>query len=228
MSKKLAAQALDALLSSQSTISKKNTSTVTSTTVLKKKTKKGKVQKDRLPATKTGLKKIKHELRYGHSVRRKQEEKEAKENPLGNVVQFLILQSVPSCCFVSQQSSWCYVYLPACVDDLVEKLKSQQEKEQAIVERNLNYYKVTNRVSKKELELRKKVKIREYLVQRTSRYMSCHAWGGSAIKLLRERSKGESSSRKIATEQDESDGDEGRRRRDDQDMDRGFDARLQP
>ncbi|KAF9280231.1 hypothetical protein BGZ68_007428 [Mortierella alpina] len=147
MSKKLAAQALDALLSSQSTISKKNTSTATSTTVLKKKTKKGKVQKDRLPATKTGLKKIKHELRYGHSVRRTQEEKEAKENPL-------------------------------------ERLKSQQEKEQEIVERNLNYYKVTNRVSKKEHELRKK------------------------IKLLRERSKGDSGSRKTATEQDESDGED--------------------
>ncbi|CAO3571010.1 unnamed protein product [Mortierella alpina] len=144
MSKKLAAQALDALLSSQTTISKKKTSATTSTTVLKKKTKKGKVQKDRLPATKTGLKKIKHELRYGHSVRRTQEEKESKENPL-------------------------------------ERLKSQQEKEQAIVERNLNYYKVTNRVSKKELELRKK------------------------IKLLRERSKGDSGSRKTATEQDESD-----------------------
>ncbi|KAF9927340.1 hypothetical protein BGZ75_004530 [Mortierella antarctica] len=143
MSKKLAAQALDALLSSQSTTSKKNSST----TVLKKTTKKGKVQKDRLPATKTGLKKIKHELRYGHSVRRTQEEKESKENPL-------------------------------------ERLKSQQEKEQAIVERNLNYYKVTNRVSKKELELRKK------------------------IKLLRERSKGEPGSRKTVTEQDESDGED--------------------
>lgn len=91
MSKKLAAQALDALLSSQSTISKKNTSTATSTTVLKKRTKKGKVQKDRLPATKTGLKKIKHELRYGHSVRRTQEEREAKENPLGNVVLFFFI-----------------------------------------------------------------------------------------------------------------------------------------
>ncbi|KAF9555216.1 hypothetical protein EC968_009070, partial [Mortierella alpina] len=126
MSKKLAAQALDALLSSQSTISKKNTSTATSSTVLKKKTKRGKVQKDRLPATKTGLKKIKHELRYGHSVRRTQEEKESKENPL-------------------------------------ERLKSQQEKEQAIVERNLNYYKVTNRVSKKELELRKKATAAELI-----------------------------------------------------------------
>lgn len=31
------------------------------------------------------------------------------------------------------------------------------EKEEAIVEKNLNYYKVTQRVSKKELELRKKV-----------------------------------------------------------------------
>jgi len=31
------------------------------------------------------------------------------------------------------------------------------EKEETIVEKNLNYYKVTQRVSKKELELRKKV-----------------------------------------------------------------------
>jgi len=39
----------------------------------------------------------------------------------------------------------------------VVKLKTEQEKEEAIVERNLNYYKVTSRVSKKELDLRKKV-----------------------------------------------------------------------
>ncbi|KAG0204107.1 hypothetical protein BGX28_003868 [Mortierella sp. GBA30] len=149
MSKKLAAQALDALLSNQSSLSKGKPSSATSTASQLKKTKKTRVQKDRLPATKTGLKKIKHELRYGHSVRKAKEEKEAKENPL-------------------------------------EKLKSQQEKEQAIIERNLNYYKVTNRVSKKELELRKKVSI---------------------IKMLREKAKGESK-RTPAVDQDESDGED--------------------
>ncbi|KAG0368383.1 hypothetical protein BC939DRAFT_453834 [Gamsiella multidivaricata] len=147
MSKKLAAQALDALLNSQpnSTLSKRSSSAVAEGGI--KKTRKSKKNKnDGLPATKTGLKKIKHELRYGHSVKRSQEEKEAKENPL-------------------------------------DKLKSQMEKEQAIVEKNLNYYKATNRVSKKELELRKK------------------------IKMLREKARGEQS-RKIAVEQDESDGED--------------------
>ncbi|KAG0300429.1 hypothetical protein BGZ97_003237 [Linnemannia gamsii] len=121
MSKKLAAQALDALMSSNNSNSKISKSS-TSTGAVSKKTKTVKKQnKNSLPVTKTGLKKIKHEIRYGHSVRRQQEEAEAKINPL-------------------------------------EKLKSAQEEEQEIVERNVNYYKVTNRVSKKELELRKKIK----------------------------------------------------------------------
>ncbi|KAF9173595.1 hypothetical protein BGX21_004109 [Mortierella sp. AD011] len=147
MSKKLAAQALDSLLNSQSSslsgtnggISKKSSSGV-------KRSKKSKSKGDLLPKTKTGLKKIKHELRYGHSVKRAQEEKEAKENPL-------------------------------------DKLKSQMEKEQAIVERNLEYYKTTSRVSKKELELRKK------------------------IKMLREKARGEQV-RKTGVEKDESDGED--------------------
>ncbi|KAG0001160.1 hypothetical protein BGZ79_005006 [Entomortierella chlamydospora] len=147
MSKKLAAQALDSLLNSQSSslsgsggdISKKSSSGA-------KKSKKSKSKGDLLPKTKTGLKKIKHELRYGHSVKRAQEEKEAKENPL-------------------------------------DKLKSQMEKEQAIVERNLEYYKTTSRVSKKELELRKK------------------------IKMLREKARGEQV-RKTGVEKDESDGED--------------------
>jgi len=73
MSKKLAAQALDTLLSGQSTgrISKRGSTS-------------GPAKKIRsLPATKTGLKKIKHQLRYGHSVKRAQEAAAAKENPLG-------------------------------------------------------------------------------------------------------------------------------------------------
>ncbi|KAF9301830.1 hypothetical protein BGZ74_006207 [Mortierella antarctica] len=139
MSKKLAAQALDALLSTQnSSLSKSAEPT--------KAPKKKRSKKDQLPKTKTGLKKIKHELRYGHSVKRNQEAQEARENPL-------------------------------------EKLQSQIEKEEAIVEKNLNYYKVTQRVSKKELELRKK------------------------IKMLREKAKGEQG-RKTGVEQDESDGED--------------------
>ncbi|KAG0008645.1 hypothetical protein BGZ80_003207, partial [Entomortierella chlamydospora] len=63
------------------------------------------------------------------------------------------------------------------------KLKSQMEKEQAIVERNLEYYKTTSRVSKKELELRKK------------------------IKILREKARGEQV-RKTGVEKDESDGED--------------------
>jgi hypothetical protein len=39
----------------------------------------------------------------------------------------------------------------------IDKLKTQLEKEQVIMERNLSYYRTTNRVSKKELELRSKV-----------------------------------------------------------------------
>ncbi|KAF9987782.1 hypothetical protein BGZ65_001896, partial [Modicella reniformis] len=71
MSKKLAAQALDSLLTSQSNgrISKNHLTTP-------------KKQKTVLPATKTGLKKIKHQLRYGHSVKKAQEAAAAKENPL--------------------------------------------------------------------------------------------------------------------------------------------------
>ncbi|KAF9204028.1 hypothetical protein BGZ49_005767 [Haplosporangium sp. Z 27] len=154
MSKKLAAQALDSLLSSQhgrvgnTSISKKvSTGSSTAGGGIVKKTKKSKSKSnDLLPKTKTGLKKIKHELRYGHSVKRAQEAKEAKENPL-------------------------------------DKLKSQMEKEQAIVEKNLNYYRTTSRVSKKELELRTK------------------------IKLLREKARGEQV-RKTGAEKDESDGDD--------------------
>ncbi|KAG0334171.1 hypothetical protein BG000_008571 [Podila horticola] len=139
MSKKLAAQALEALLSTQnSSLSKSAEPT--------KAPKKKRSKKDQLPKTKTGLKKIKHELRYGHSVKRNQEAQEARVNPL-------------------------------------EKLQSQIEKEEAIVEKNLNYYRVTQRVSKKELELRKK------------------------IKMLREKAKGEQS-RKTGVEQDESDGED--------------------
>ncbi|KAF9333236.1 hypothetical protein BG006_003873 [Podila minutissima] len=139
MSKKLAAQALDALLSTQNSSLSKSTEPT-------KAPKKKRSKKDQLPKTKTGLKKIKHELRYGHSVKRNQEAQESRENPL-------------------------------------EKLQSQIEKEEAIVEKNLNYYKVTQRVSKKELELRKK------------------------IKMLREKAKGEQS-RKAGVEQDESDGED--------------------
>ncbi|KAF9908037.1 hypothetical protein EC991_010281 [Linnemannia zychae] len=118
MSKKLAAQALDALMNSNNSLSKP----ASSTGAAKKSSKKIKKQnKNSLPVTKTGLKKIKHELRYGHSVRRAQEEAEAKINPL-------------------------------------EKLKTAHEEEQEIIERNVNYYKITNRVSKKELELRRKIK----------------------------------------------------------------------
>ncbi|KAF9189425.1 hypothetical protein BGZ51_009601 [Haplosporangium sp. Z 767] len=149
MSKKLAAQALESLLNSQPSSFSKKSSTLSASAISNggvSKKKKSKIQKDRLPATKTGLKKIKHELRYGHSVKRAQEEKEAKENPL-------------------------------------EKMKLQQEKEQTIIERNLTYYKATNRVSKKELELRKK------------------------IKMLREKARGDQS-RKTAVEQDESDGED--------------------
>ncbi|KAF9356216.1 hypothetical protein BGX34_010031 [Mortierella sp. NVP85] len=111
MSKKLAAQALDTLLSGQSTgrISKRGSTS-------------GPAKKiGSLPATKTGLKKIKHQLRYGHSVKRAQEAAAAKENPL-------------------------------------DKLKTQLEKEQVIMEKNLSYYRTTNRISKKELELRSKIK----------------------------------------------------------------------
>ncbi|KAG0281412.1 hypothetical protein BGZ96_001142 [Linnemannia gamsii] len=123
MSKKLAAQALDALMASNNSNSKISKSSTSTGAVSKKtKTKTAKKQnKNSLPVTKTGLKKIKHEIRYGHSVRRQQEEAEAKINPL-------------------------------------EKLRSAHEAEQEIVERNVNYYKVTTRVSKKELELRKKIK----------------------------------------------------------------------
>ncbi|KAF9296702.1 hypothetical protein BGZ88_012061 [Linnemannia elongata] len=149
MSKKLAAQALDALMSSNNTNSKISKSSTSSGAVSKKKSssKTAKKQnKNSLPVTKTGLKKIKHEIRYGHSVRRQQEEAEAKINPL-------------------------------------EKLKSAQEEEQEIVERNVNYYKITNRVSKKELELRKK------------------------IKDLRAKAMGQEV-RKTVAEQDESDGED--------------------
>ncbi|KAF9550164.1 hypothetical protein EC957_001650 [Mortierella hygrophila] len=150
MSKKLAAQALDALMSSNNTNSKISKSSTSSGAVSKKKSSSGKTakkqNKNSLPVTKTGLKKIKHEIRYGHSVRRQQEEAEAKINPL-------------------------------------EKLKSAQEEEQEIVERNVNYYRVTNRVSKKELELRKK------------------------IKDLRAKAMGQEV-RKAVAEQDESDGED--------------------
>ncbi|KAF9436319.1 hypothetical protein BGZ76_004280 [Entomortierella beljakovae] len=164
MSKKLTAQALDSLLKSQqSNISGKNVgggggsssgnsgnnaNNTKKSTVNKKKSKKSKSISsiDLLPKTKTGLKKIKHELRYGHSVKKAQEEKEARENPL-------------------------------------DKLKSQAEKEQEITERNLNYYRATNRVSKKEMELRKK------------------------IKKLREKARGERIT-KLGAEKDESDGED--------------------
>jgi len=76
MSKKLAAQALDALLSTQNSSLSKSEPT-------KAAPKKKRSKKDQLPKTKTGLKKIKHELRYGHSVKRNQEAQEARENPLG-------------------------------------------------------------------------------------------------------------------------------------------------
>lgn len=88
MSKKLAAQALDALMSSNNSNSKISKSS-TSTGAVSKKTKTVKKQnKNSLPVTKTGLKKIKHEIRYGHSVRRQQEEAEAKINPLGEYKAF--------------------------------------------------------------------------------------------------------------------------------------------
>lgn len=87
MSKKLAAQALDALMSSNTTNSKISKSSTSSGAVSKKKSSSSKTakkqNKNSLPVTKTGLKKIKHEIRYGHSVRRQQEEAEAKINPLG-------------------------------------------------------------------------------------------------------------------------------------------------
>lgn len=76
MSKKLAAQALDALLSTQNSSLSKSEPT-------KAAPKKKRSKKDQLPKTKTGLKKIKHELRYGHSVKRNQEAQQARENPLG-------------------------------------------------------------------------------------------------------------------------------------------------
>ena len=79
MSKKLAAQALESLLSNGSSSSALSKPTNTST--LRKKSKKTTVA-DPLPATKSGLKKIKYQLRYGHSVKRNQDEREAKENPL--------------------------------------------------------------------------------------------------------------------------------------------------
>lgn len=87
MSKKLAAQALDALMSSNNTNSKISKSSASSGAVSKKKSSSSntakKQNKNSLPVTKTGLKRIKHEIRYGHSVRRQQEEAEAKINPLG-------------------------------------------------------------------------------------------------------------------------------------------------
>ncbi|KAF9154226.1 hypothetical protein BG015_001480 [Linnemannia schmuckeri] len=147
MSKKLAAQALDALMNSNNSNSKVSKSSTSTGAVSKKSSKTTKKQsKNSIPVTKTGLKKIKHEIRYGHSVRRQQEEAEAKINPL-------------------------------------EKLKSAQEEEQEIMERNVNYYKITNRVSKKELELRKK------------------------IKALRAKAMGHEV-RKTVAEQDESDGED--------------------
>ncbi|KAF9929576.1 hypothetical protein FBU30_001471 [Linnemannia zychae] len=123
MSKKLAAQALDALMSSNDSKNNSLSKSSASTGAVKKTkmTKKQTSGKNSLPVTKTGLKKLKHEIRYGHSVRRQQEEAEAKVNPL-------------------------------------ERLRSAQEEEQTIIERNINYYKTTQRVSKKELELRKKIK----------------------------------------------------------------------
>ncbi|KAF9425475.1 hypothetical protein BGZ94_007495 [Podila epigama] len=142
MSKKLAAQALESLLSAQGSSTLSSSSKSLTEAPKKKKV----YKKDKLPKTKTGLKKLKHELRYGHSVKRNQEAKEAKENPL-------------------------------------DKLKSQLEKEETIMDQNLNYYKMTQRVSKKELELRKK------------------------IKMLREKSRGDQS-RKIGPDMDESDGDD--------------------
>ncbi|KAF8923244.1 hypothetical protein BGZ58_003195 [Dissophora ornata] len=57
------------------------------------------------------------------------------------------------------------------------------EKEQALVDKNLNYFKITNSVSKKELELRKK------------------------IKMLRARAMGDKS-RKTTAEEDESEGED--------------------
>ncbi|KAG0281818.1 hypothetical protein BGZ95_009755 [Linnemannia exigua] len=148
MSKKLAAQALDALMNSNNSKNSNLSKSSSSTGAVKKSSKKAKKEqsKNRLPVTKTGLKKIKHEIRYGHSVRKAQEEAEARINPL-------------------------------------EKLKTAHEEEQEIVERNVNYYKITNRVSKKELELRKK------------------------IKDLRAKAMG-LEVRKTAVEQDESDGED--------------------
>ncbi|KAG0343170.1 hypothetical protein BG004_005458 [Podila humilis] len=138
MSRKLASQALDALLNSQNpAISKPTTKAAPKKKVSKK---------DQLPKTKTGLKKIKRELRYGHSVKRNKEAEEARVNPL-------------------------------------DKLQSQMEKEEAIMEKNLNYYRTTQRVSKKELELRKK------------------------IQMLREKAKGDQT-RKTGAEKDESDGED--------------------
>ncbi|KAF9919018.1 hypothetical protein BX616_002987 [Lobosporangium transversale] len=96
MSKKLTAQALDLLLSNRSTNSSNSNSNNSKSNSLvalskkdsavkpsvSKKRKKLKSKSDSLPKTKTGLKKIKHELRYGYSIRKALEEKEAKENPL--------------------------------------------------------------------------------------------------------------------------------------------------
>ncbi|KAF9162466.1 hypothetical protein DFQ26_003519 [Actinomortierella ambigua] len=123
MSKKLASQAVDSLLQQLRAPSSTPSlhSTAGNAKVDKNKKKKNKtITKDRLPKTKTGLKKLKHELKYGHSHRRAREEQEAKENPL-------------------------------------DKLRSQQEKEEALLEKNLEYFKVSARVSKKELDLRKKI-----------------------------------------------------------------------
>ncbi|KAI1306110.1 hypothetical protein EDD11_004854 [Mortierella claussenii] len=147
MSKKLAIQALDALLSSQtSNVESKKTSSNNLRPSNKRALKSKKNAGDPLPKTKTGLKRIKRELKYGHSVKRAREEREAKENPL-------------------------------------DRMKSQLTQEQAIVERNLEYYKTTTRVSKKEVELRSK------------------------IKELRAKAVG-AQSRRTAVEKDESDDDE--------------------
>ncbi|KAF9973663.1 hypothetical protein BGZ73_003101 [Actinomortierella ambigua] len=122
MSKKLASQAVDSLLQQLRAPSSTPSlhGTAGNAKVDKKKKKSKTNLKDRLPKTKTGLKKLKHELRYGHSQRRAREEQEAKENPL-------------------------------------DKLRSQQEKEEALLAKNIEYFKVSARVSKKELELRKKI-----------------------------------------------------------------------
>ncbi|KAF9586302.1 hypothetical protein BGW38_007187 [Lunasporangiospora selenospora] len=118
-SRKLAAQALESLFNYKASTRASTAAAVSSEPVPKKKSK-----KDPLPKTKKGLKKIKHELRYGHSIKRRlREEKEANENPL-------------------------------------EKLKTQQEKDDGLLEKNIKHFKVMNRASKKELELRKKIRSR--------------------------------------------------------------------